>query len=102
MIITQFANHPSGAIQEGTLFEMQGRNLEFLPRDLVALANASYLDTDAKQRYWPLHSISPDGTKAYFIQQETINYSQSQDMNFFATPTSPPRTFWEDYNYQPD
>lgn len=52
--------------------------------------------------YHPLVDISPDGTKATFVQLETHTYNIAYTLGIIATPTTPPREIFDDYEYIPE
>lgn len=76
---------------------MTGENFDLLPADLVAVYSLGNLDSTAANRYWPLKSVSEDGTKAYFELLESVTYQSASPFNIFATPKNPPRIRYTDF-----
>lgn len=45
--------------------------------------------------------INEDGTEVYYRQPNPHTYGSDHLLNIIATPATPPRSEWKDYDYIP-
>ena len=100
MTITKWPRHLAEHYVSGSLFEMQGFNLQFLPRNLVVMPSLTYLNYAVGAYVWALDSVNEEGTVAYFKLVGSPTYNTELDYSVLATPVSPLRVQWLDYDDQ--